>query len=389
MLSKNEILRPVAAPRERIVELDVLRGLAFLAVVLQHALGVYVRKADIQISDAVMLGMLFNFTKFAVPAFVFVTGIVLFYNYYEQLDYPKFIWKRTLEIFLPYLLWTGIYDLYYHGVPAINHLWLKAFAKNVLFGTGAYHLWFVVMIFQFYLLYPVLLALFKWVRSWITTQLRFIGVITLLAALYILLMWFSAGYIAGGHFQVKAYVLQLLLIKFRDRNFLFFSFYFVLGGIAGVSISKWRDFIIRSVSWNSMAFVALFVWIGYELMQGLSGGRINLNYSTSLKPSMFLYTVSEILLVYGLSLAIAKSGSRLLGLLDFTGKYSYGAYLVHALALNYVNKALTGFVPLANYVWASTLAFMLCTLLSLGVTGLISRIPYGKLLIGPFGGRGK
>lgn len=51
----------LATQKERIVELDVLRGLAFLAVVLQHAMGVYVRKADIQIADAAMIGILFNF----------------------------------------------------------------------------------------------------------------------------------------------------------------------------------------------------------------------------------------------------------------------------------------------------------------------------------------
>ena len=67
--------------RERIGELDVLRALAFLAVVLQHSLGIYIRSADVQLSESTMLGMLFNLSKFAVPTFVFLTGLTLLYNY--------------------------------------------------------------------------------------------------------------------------------------------------------------------------------------------------------------------------------------------------------------------------------------------------------------------
>lgn len=378
----------LATQKERIVELDVLRGLAFLAVVLQHAMGVYVRKADIQIADAAMIGILFNFTKFAVPSFVFVTGIVLFYNYYERLDYCKFIRKRTVEIFIPYLLWTGIYEIYYNGVPPISLIWLKEFSKNVVLGTESYHLWFIVMIFQFYLMYPVLLASFKWLRNWVFTRLRFVMAIGLLAALYTLLMWFSSSYIPGVNFQVNYKVIQIFLVEYRDRNFLYFIFYFILGGIAGVSLLKWREFIIRSVSWNSFLFVTLFIWIGYELMRSASGGQINLNYSTSLKPSMFFYTVSEILLLYGLSLAIVKNGSGVFKCIEFVGKFSYGAYLAHALVLGYAVRGINRFAPSDHYLWTSVLAFILCTLGSMGVTYLISRIPYGKLLVGSMGRSG-
>lgn len=386
MLSNHEITASGSVPgKERIVELDVLRGLAFLAVVLQHAMGVYVRKADIQIADSVMIGMLFNFTKFAVPAFVFVTGIVLFYNYYERFDYRNFIRKRTMEIFLPYLLWTGIYEIYYYGIPSISFTWLKEFGKNIVLGTESYHLWFIVMIFQFYLLYPGLLALFKWIRNRISTGSRFVTAVGLFAVFYTLLMWFSSSYIPGGNFHVSSKAVQMFFVEYRDRNFLFFLFYFILGGIAGVSLVKWREFVIRSVGWNGLLFATLFIWIGYELMKGASGGLVNLNYSTSLKPSMFLYTVSEILLLYGLSLAIVKNGPGIFKPMAFVGKFSYGAYLAHALILGYAVRAINRFAPSEHYLWASIFAFILCSLGAMGVTILISRIPYGKLLIGPYG----
>lgn len=370
--------------KDRIKELDVLRGLAFLAVVLQHTLGVYVRKADIQIADAAMLGMLFNFTKFAVPAFVFATGTVLFYNYYEKLEYRKFIWKRTVEIFLPYLLWTGIYEIYYYGLPLINFSWLREFGKNVILGTESYHLWFIILIFQFYLIYPVFLALFKWVRVRITTKTRFTFTLGALIVIYTLLMWFSSSYIPRENLQVNYRFLQLFFLDYRDRNFLYFSFYFILGGIAGLSISKWREFVLKSVIWNGFLFPALFIWIGYELMRGASGGQVNLNYSTTLKPSMFFYTVSEIILLYGLCITIVRSGSVIIKRLSFIGKFSYGAYLAHALVLGYVVRGINRFMPSEHYLWSSTIAFILCAMVSVGITVLISKIPFGRLLIGPY-----
>ncbi len=372
------------ASREVIAELYVLRGLALLGVIFQHALGVYIRRENISFPDAAMIGMLFNFTKFAVPAFVFATGVALFYNYFDRLDYRKFIRKRFVDILLPYFLWTGIYEVYFYGIPSVNLLWLREFGKNMVLGTEAYHLWFVVLIFQFYLVYPVLLALFKWLVGRVSSAAGFALAVGLGAVLYAALMWFSSSYMTAinFHFDIKA--LQLFFMEYRDRNFIFYLFYFLLGGLAGVSIIKWREFVVRSVSWNGFLFTGLFTWIGYELMKGSAGGVINLNYSTSLKPSMFFYTVSELLLIYGLSLLIVKNSSLVFKLLDMFGRFSYGIYLAHALILVYAVKVVNRLMPPGHLLLQSALALILCALVSLGVVVLISKMSYGKLLIGPY-----
>jgi peptidoglycan/LPS O-acetylase OafA/YrhL len=371
------------APREVIAELYVLRGLALLGVIFQHTLGVYIRRENIAFPDAAMIGMLFNFTKFAVPAFVFATGVALFYNYFDRLDYRKFIRKRFVDILLPYFLWTGIYEVYFYGIPSVNLLWLKEFGKNMVLGTEAYHLWFVVLIFQFYLVYPVLLAFFKWLVGRVSSAAGFALAVGLGAVLYAALMWFSYYMPAVNfHFDIKA--LQLFFVEYRDRNFIFYLAYFLLGGMAGAAIVKWREFIVRSVSWNGFLCTGLFTWIGYELMKGSAGGVINLNYSTSLKPSMFFYTVSELLLIYGLSLLIVKNSSLVFKLLDMFGKFSYGIYLAHALILVYAVKVADRLMPPGHFLLQSALALILCALVSLGVVVLISKMPYGKLLIGPY-----
>lgn len=374
----------LAVTKERIPELDILRGLAFLAVVFQHSLGYYSQSPDIRPAEAAVLGMILHFTKLAVPAFVFVTGATLFYNYYHRLNYPSFIKKRALDILVPYLVWTCIYEIHFNGLPNISSAWLKEFGKTVISGSEVYHLWFVVMIFQFYLIYPLLLQSFKKVRGMLTSGSRLVSAVVLLAGGYAWLMWVSYSYIPQENLQLPSSLWQALFIDYRDRNFLFFIFYFFMGGLAGAGIIKWRRFVRRSVSWNSFLFAALYVWIGYELLAAGLGGRIDFNLSTPLKPSMFLYTVSEILLVYGLAMTISGRTSYLNRFLSFTGKYSYGAYLSHALALKYAVSELGNFLPAGHIVLSSVLAFAICSLGSLALTFLIGFLPYGKLVIGPY-----
>ena len=85
--------------KDKIIELDYLRVAAYIAVVIQHVLGYYNKFAIANNGDGAIMGILFGTVKFAVPLFVFLSGMVLFYTYYEHLDYTKFI-KKMIPIFI-------------------------------------------------------------------------------------------------------------------------------------------------------------------------------------------------------------------------------------------------------------------------------------------------
>jgi peptidoglycan/LPS O-acetylase OafA/YrhL len=177
--------------------------------------------------------------------------------------------------------------------------------------------------------------------------------------------------------------LQAFLTEYRDRNFIYFLFYFILGGIAGVSLMKWREFVERAAGWNSCIFVNLYILIGYELMKNAPWGGVNLNYSTSFKPSMFFYTVSAIILLYGLSVVIAKYRSLIFQSLEQIGRLSYGIYLAHALVLVYAVRTADLLLPSGQALWLSVLAFVFCMLGSWGIVFLISLVPGSGIVIGP------
>lgn len=368
--------------KERIAELDLVRSFAFLAVVYQHVIGVYMRKPGVDEQTAIIYSMVFHLLKFAVPAFIFITGLVLFYNYYEKVHYPRFIQKRVTEVLVPYGIWSAVYlALQPNSLGGGGQMAWNLF-KKVATGSSSYHLWFVVMIFQFYLLYPFWQRLFRLARTFVSNHVRLFVALGAAAFVYGLLMWISARFIPAHSLRFDIVWLDTYFIKYRDRNAFFYFFYFIFGGLAAVSLPAFRHTIKRHWLWIGTAFLILYTYIGYELFRDSGTGMINLNVATSLKPSMFLYTVAQLLLVYGLALVLIKKQGKWTHWLGLIGKYSYGAYLIHALILTYLMKGLQWLQIFHTGLLGSMVAFVLCSLLSFGISYALGKVPFGSLLVG-------
>lgn len=77
---------------------------------------------------------------------------------------------------------------------------------------------------------------------------------TFFACLYFLLMWFSSHYIFNGEKLTSSTILH-----YTDRSFLFYSFYFVMGGIAAVALKTWRLFVMKHITYNNIIFHLIFI----------------------------------------------------------------------------------------------------------------------------------
>ncbi|MGF9821872.1 acyltransferase [Brevibacillus agri] len=368
--------------KERIAELDLIRAFAFLAVVYQHVIGVFIREKGLSEQAAIVYGMLFHLLKFAVPAFIFITGLVLFYNYYEKVNYFSFMRKRVTEILVPYGIWSAIYLAVQTKPLGEGNAFLWTIAKKLVTGTASYHLWFVVMIFQFYLLYPLWQKLFRFLHRLVTGRLRLLAVGAVAGGVYAGLMWFSARYIPAHPGEFAGGWLEAYFIKYRDRNSFYYFFYFLLGGVAAVALPAFRDSLRKRWPLIAAAFCLLYAWIGYELFRDSNSGTINLNVATSLKPSMFLYTVASLLGVYGLALWLGKKKAAWTHWLGLVGKYSYGAYLMHALILTYLMKGLRAIGLFHTGIIGSLVVFAICAAGSFLLSYGLGKLPFGALLVG-------
>lgn len=377
--------------KERVQEWDVIRGIAFLAIVLQHSIGQFAYRKDTSLLGAYTLAATYHFIKFGVPAFVLLTGAALVYNHYGTLNYPKFIRKRSIDILIPYFLWTVIYYVTMFPGKSINIEWFKNVGQQVIAPTLGYHFWFIIMIFQFYLLFPLFLKGLTWaIRRRDQNEVSTLNPLLVLTALgYMFLMWVSYKYLPS-HTSSYPSFMQYLITN-RNSNFLFYSFYFIFGAVIAIELERWRKIIKRSFRWNLILLIVAYGWAGYELFIGTGYNLpINLNWSTTLKPSMFMLVFAELIALYMIGMKVAQTKNRLQALTAWIGKYSYGAYLVHALLLGQLIIIIDAFVLIypalkQHYVLVTFGAFLIVAVVSTLTCFMLSKIPFGRYLTGPTG----
>ena len=221
--------------KKRIYEIDVLRGIAFLAVVLQHSLAGFIYNPKVQIYEAIPSAFILNIIRFAVPLFVTITGFSLYYSDKEE-GYLSYLKKRFNQIILPYLMWTIIYDLFMFFISGMKinpiDVVLKDYIKYVFTGTASYHLWYMVMIIQFYILSPI----FKLFINKSKTKLYNTISLVVFFILHLgLLYWYN--YILGEVYESSTGILKNIL-AYRDRFFIMWMFYFVLGGYFAIYFNQ-------------------------------------------------------------------------------------------------------------------------------------------------------
>ncbi|MFW5435934.1 acyltransferase [Paenibacillus apiarius] len=371
--------------KERIDELTIMRALAFFAIVLQHSIGEYIYRADILPEDAIMLGMLYHFTRYGTLTFVFLSTVILFHNYDASLDYGRFVKRRAQSVLVPFAVWTLVYGVFsLQGQLLTKDGWVLL-SKQFLVPTYGYQLWFIPMIFQLYLLYPLLV---RFVQAMHERLVKWFGVISVrhvtglllgLGAAYAGLMYWSYYKAAGWAESVGG--IGQVLAGHRTMIVVFYFFYIALGIVCALHLQRWRHWVQQAASWNLWIFAVCYILIGYDL---LSAGvqPINLNISTYLKPTVFVLIVAQMLLIYAIALHIQKRGGIMQRFLQMVGTYSFGGYLAHALVLALVSQ-FTRKLPLEGlHLIATVLTFVVVAAISLVIARWLQRSPFAAVFIG-------
>ena len=102
---------------------------------------------------------------FAVPAFIMSSGIKMLNKFSgEPLYYFKFIAGRINKIYIPYILWSIIYYLYFVFHRHYFDFSIVDLLGYLLTGDIAAPFYFIIVIMQFYLLMPLWLSFCKRIR---------------------------------------------------------------------------------------------------------------------------------------------------------------------------------------------------------------------------------
>ncbi|MEI7025846.1 acyltransferase [Paenibacillus sp. y28] len=359
--------------KTKITELDYLRAFAFLAVVLQHAIGHYAYYGA-RLEDGVLLGSLLLLAKFAVPMFIFITGMVLFYNYRDGVRFAPFIRKRFKDILLPYLPWAVLYAC----IQASPWQDWTQFGLHLATGTASYHLWYIIMIFQFYLVFPLIRPAMLWLDGKLGGSGRRLAAgLAAIGILYVL--WTGQmGTVSSWFAELSIPVLTGYFGEYSDRNALYFFFYFVLGAAAGLHVERFRAALLRWQCTVLVCFGVLSAWMLYRIVAHFTVTPelvIHYNDTLLIRPAMAVVLISSVLAMYVIAIRFGQKASPFWQrLMTRIGSYSYTAYLAHALMLTYATRLADGLLPFGNATLRTVLAFAICAALSVAAAMLLRRI---------------
>ncbi len=316
---KQESKRILSVPAENdVARVNLLKGLAITAVIIIHIFS----SIPGHIYTAPGIGARYIFfdqvLRFSVPLFIALSGYALTKRYGQKIEISKFYTRRILRIVPLYLLWSiGLWLLFNYVPEWFSTIETIPFWKVVLLGRGDYHLYFVPVIFQLYLLFPFVLKLLP----------RF-GRTTLFVALVI--QAFSLIFFKF----LDQHTITNILSTDQEQYSLFTSwiFYFVLGmSLSTVQWGAQTAMKVRTVTW--------LVW-GLSLAQLIAQAQINV--STGVDPLDALKFTRLVMISYATSscmLAVLVPWETfglpkfLTYLLHKIGKHSFLLYLSHTLVL--------------------------------------------------------
>ena len=296
---------------ERIDETNIIRGIACLAVVLVHITANPASTLNAGSINSIIFILLNRAAKFTTPTFIFLSGLTLFYSYERRdLIYGKFLKKRFSATLIPYLIWSVVYLLYFY-FQGIYTLSPKFIMENILLGKMSYHLYFVVTITQFYVLFGVFLYFYR----------RYNSNILLGITLVSNLLFLKYGAVS---------------MTYSDRFFMNYIFFFSLGCYVGKNLLKVKNFSFK------FRYHIILCYIIATLYECYLFYKVYIVYAVVdvfmvLLSWVIFSTISIFLLIYIGIIVLDKNG-KMNSVLKTISKSSYYVYLSHPLILNISDK---------------------------------------------------
>ncbi|MBP2016964.1 surface polysaccharide O-acyltransferase-like enzyme [Symbiobacterium terraclitae] len=362
----------------RVHELDVLRAVSAIAVVLIHVTAAPMAALPVDAPSFLATSLINQWSRFSIPAFVLITGVVLFHTYGPQradggaqaaFDTRRYLYRRFQAIGVPYLVWTALYLLF--RAP-IEGSWAQLPATFVLAtfqGTAMYQLYYIVLVFQFYLLFPLVRGLGRSrALGWIVA-----GALLLQGVL----MW-DTFYGLFTNQVTNPWLVGLL--RFRDRLFPWWIGYFAVGVWTAANLRRVLT-ACRRLLWPLTGLAAaLLAWMMVEYM-GLMANGASVGFAASgFRPTAYLYSLVASFALLGFGGWVTEQDNPVSRLLLALGNHSFGIFLVHPLVLEVLLRLLR---PLslspAPYLLLVSAAVLTG---SYWLSRAIAALPFGHWIVG-------
>ena len=342
-------------------KIDYLRGLAILGVVAIHTMG-----AEYFIDNNfiyILYTNLDQLSAFSVPFFMFISGLVLTYNYGDiKLNYAEFIKRRLFLILIPYIIWSCIY-LIYNLFTIGKNIDLITVIRKLITGNAEFHLYFIVLMMQFYLIFPFILKYIQKFRKYHTSLL-------------VLIFLFNLFIISAYYYQF-----DYLSENRMKKIFIFWIFYFVLGMVIGNNINSNKYYLSNKLL-NFFYILFLISYINLDISY-FSNGLLEKNIFW-LRPQILIFATLSIIITYKFinDLKITDNLKLPAQLLRNLGQNSFGIYLSHVFFLNILSISFEIMRIDYRTYYYNILLFLAVVIVSLLFVMTISRLSFGRFVVG-------
>ncbi|MBT2679814.1 acyltransferase family protein [Bacillus sp. ISL-35] len=333
-----------------------IRAIACIAVVMGHS----IQLTNVEFKNfsndfySLLLNYLLAAGLFGTPVFVFISELLLSKKYPTQLP-VGFFKKRIAYIFFPYLFMNVVYAFIkiesYNVIVIIVEI-----LKNIFLGHSV--LYFILIIFQFYLLHSIL-------NNFLNrySPVAVLSVSFAINMLYLAIFNFMDPPNNSIAKEVWRYGYWL--------PFVGWLFYFTLGFYCGKYFDK---FVYLLGKYSKTVFALppltffLFIIINkFDLI----------NYTTSKRVDMVPYTVSIIFLIFLVSTHFIKTVPKIVMIIS---NYSFSIYLLHMLIIHLIEL----FTPpiMLNKLSYLVIVMVISVCFSILLSYLINKFTFGKYIVG-------
>lgn len=356
-------------------QVDLVRVLTFASVIAVHVITYTNDGANVTAYGALTL---LHFTR---SVFFFLTGFVLVYTYRRRPLATGTFWRRRMSLVgIPYLIWTAFYFgiLQQIGMtPLSTAEFLDDLWGCIYKGLGWYHLYFLLVSLQFYILFPFVLAVLK-------ATVRHHRKI-LVGSLVV---------------QVGISLAETYLPAPSDPDSLFgqlwandgtivvtYQFFLLAGCVAAFHYEAFQAWITahsKLIWWGLAGSATLaLTWYGVNLAYGHTPG----DATGVLQPEMLPWYGFVVLALYLVGSRWAdrqRTGSRWQRIVAAASQRSFGVFLVHPamlwVFLNEFDMWFPNNIPQGLPLTLSAYVFAVIT--SLIFVEIVIRTPLAKVLIG-------
>lgn len=355
---------------------DLLRATASTVVVMTHCINLWVRDFYARhdfLSPGALAVLLDQFSRFTVPAFFLLSGYALTMqqkaNPLPPLQYYR---RRMPRILAPFFLWSAL-TAYRHVGFFASLPWrdapgaaLARFAEFLFLKGFDYQYYFLIVIFQFYLIFPLI---YKWTRSkWflIAALLPMLAIMSPVESYYRLWNW-----------QLPPLYAYLLV---------FFGFYCAAGAHAAWNpgwMSGLLSRMTRAQAWTlwagALALVCVEFWINIAVL------KKKLAYADHFNRWVVLaYCVASFILFLkhrDVFKARVHDAPRWQWFFAYVAPFSFFVYLAHTHVLRLADTFLTG---LDAFTFAARTLFVLAGSYALahGANRALRRFPKIRFALG-------